>query len=59
MTATLFTILMIGLIFWFAFQEGVLAFFSAFCIIGMIALIADEARNEKKEELVKEKERTV
>jgi len=54
MTATIFTILMIGLIFWFAFQDGILAFFSAFCILGMIGLIVDEARKEKEEERMKE-----
>jgi ABC-type transport system involved in cytochrome bd biosynthesis fused ATPase/permease subunit len=59
MTATLFTFLMIGLIFWFAFQEGILAFFAAFCILGMIALIVDEAKKEKEEEQMKEQERTV
>ena len=59
MTATLFTILMIGLIFWFAFQEGILAFFAAFCILGMISVIVDEARKEKEEEHMKEQERTV
>ena len=59
MTATLFTILMIGLIVWFAFQEGVLAFFAAFCILGMISLFIDEARKEKEEESMKEQERTV
>lgn len=59
MTATLFTIFMIGLIFWFAFQDGILAFFAAFCILGMIALIVDEARKEKEEERMKEQKRTV
>ncbi len=59
MTAKLFTIFMIGLIFWFAFQDGILAFFAAFCILGMIALIADEARKEKREEHLKKRERTV
>ena len=50
MTATLFTILIIGVIFWLAFQNGVLAFFAALCILGLIALIVDEARKEKEEE---------
>lgn len=59
MTAKLFTIFMIGLIFWFAFQEGIFAFFAAFCIIGMISLIVDEAKKEKEEEHMKEQERTV
>lgn len=60
MTATLFTIVIIGVIFWLAFQNGVLAFFSALCILGLIALIVDEARKEKEEEQsVKEQEQTV
>ena len=59
MTATLFTLCIIGLIIWFAFQEGVLAFFSAFCILGMISLFVDAARKEKEEEGMKEQERTV
>ena len=60
MTATLFTIIMIGVIFWLAFQDGVLAFFGALCILGMISLIVDEARKEKREEeQMKEQERTV
>ena len=59
MTATLFTILMIGLIFWFAFQDGILAFFAAFCILGMISLIVDEARKEKEEERTKNRKQTV
>lgn len=59
MTATLFTIVIIGLVFWFAFQEGILAFFAAFCILGMISMIVDEARKEKEEEGMKEQERTV
>ena len=59
MTATLFAIFMIGLIFWFAFQEGILAFFAAFCILGMIAMIIDEARKEKEEEGMKKQERAV
>lgn len=60
MTATIFSILIIGLIFWLAFQDGVLAFFAAICILGLIALIFDAARKEKEDELhVKEKERTV
>ena len=59
MTATLFTILMIGLIFWFAFQEGILAFFAALCILGMISVIVDEARKEREEERMKEQETTV
>lgn len=59
MTATLFTIFMIGLIFWFAFQEGILAFFAACCILGMIAMIIDEARKEREEERMSEQKRTV
>ncbi len=60
MTATLFTIIIIGVIFWLAFQNGVLAFFAALCILGLIALIVDEARNEREEERqLKEQERTV
>ena len=59
MTATIFTILMIGLIFWFAFQEGIFAFFATFCILGMIGLIVDEARKEKEDERMKEQERAV
>lgn len=60
MTATLFTLLIIGLIIWLAFQEGVLAFCAAFCIFGLIALVVDEARKEKEEErCLKEQERTV
>ncbi len=60
MTATLFSIIIIGVIFWLAFQDGILAFFAALCILGMIALIFDEARKEKEEECWrKEKERTV
>ncbi|MDD5900331.1 MAG: hypothetical protein PUC73_05470 [Lachnospiraceae bacterium] len=60
MTATLFSLFIIGIIFWLAFQDGVLAFFAAFCILGLIALIFDEARKEKEEEKhLKEQERTV
>jgi ABC-type transport system involved in cytochrome bd biosynthesis fused ATPase/permease subunit len=60
MTATLFSIMIIGVIFWLAFQEGILAFFAALCILGMIALIFDEARKEREEERwLKEKERAV
>ncbi len=60
MTATLFTIVIIGVIFWLAFQNGVLAFFAALCILGLIALIIDEARKEREEEQqLKEQERTV
>lgn len=61
MTATLFTIIIIGVIFWLAFQNGVLAFFAALCILGLIALIVDEARKEKEEEerWLKEQETTV
>lgn len=60
MTATLFTIVIIGVIFWLAFQNGVLAFFAALCIMGMIALIVDEARKEREEEqALKEQEQTV
>ncbi|MBE5929762.1 MAG: hypothetical protein E7268_01725 [Lachnospiraceae bacterium] len=60
MTATLFTIIIIGVIFWLAFQNGVLAFFAALCILGLIALIVDEARKEKEEEqYLKEQEQTV
>ena len=60
MTATLFTIVIIGVIFWLAFQNGVLAFFAALCILGLIALIVDEARKEKEEERwLKEQETTV
>ena len=50
MTATIFSIFMIGLIFWLAFQDGVLAFFAALCILGLIALFFDAARKEKEEE---------
>ena len=60
MTATLFSIMIIGLIFWLAFQDGVLAFFAAICILGLIALFFDAARKEKEDEmLLQEKERTV
>jgi len=60
MTATLFTIIIIGVIFWLAFQNGVLAFFAALCILGLIALIVDEARQEREEEKwLKEQEQTV
>ena len=60
MTATIFSILIIGLIFWLAFQDGVLAFFAAICILGLIALLFDAARKEKEEEIsLKDKERTV
>lgn len=60
MTATIFSIFMIGLIFWLAFQDGVLAFFAALCILGLIALIFDAMRKEKEEEqYLKEKGRTV
>ncbi len=60
MTATLFSIMIIGVIFWLAFQDGILAFFAALCILGMIALIFDEARKEREEERwLKEKERAV
>lgn len=60
MTATLFTIVIIGVIFWLAFQNGVLAFFAALCILGLIALVMDEARKEREEEkCLKEQEQTV
>lgn len=60
MTATLFTIVIIGVIFWLAFQNGVLAFFAALCILGLIALIVDEARQEKEEEqCLNDREQTV
>lgn len=60
MTATLFSIFMIGLIFWLAFQKGVLAFFAAFCILGLLTLFTDAAKKEKEEEQsMKEQERTV
>ena len=60
MTATLFTIIIIGVIFWLAFQNGVLAFFAALCILGLIALIYDAMRKEKEEEQwLKEQEQTV
>lgn len=60
MTATLFSILMIGFIFWLAFQKGVLAFFAAFCILGLLALFIDAAQKEKEEKRhMKEQERTV
>lgn len=60
MTATLFSILIIGVIFWLAFQDGALAFFAALCILGLIALIYDAMRKEKEEEgCLKEQERTV
>lgn len=60
MTATLFTVVIIGLIFWLAFQDGVLAFCAAFCVLGLIALAAEEAKKERDEERhLKEQERTV
>lgn len=60
MTATLFSIFMIGVIFWLAFQDGVLAFFAALCILGLMALIYDAVRTEKEEEqYLKEQESTV
>ena len=60
MTATLFTIIIIGVIFWLAFQNGLLAFFAALCILGLIALILDEARQEREEERsLKKQEQTV
>ena len=60
MTATLFTIVIIGVIFWLAFQNGVLAVFAALCILGLIALIVDEARKEREEEQqLKDMEQTV
>ena len=60
MTATLFTIVIIGVIFWLAFQNGVLAFFAALCILGLIALVVDEARKEREEEQqLKDVEQTV
>ncbi len=60
MTATIFSIFMIGLIFWLAFQDGVLAFFSALCILGLIALFFDAAKKEKEEEqCLKKQGRTV
>ena len=60
MTATIFSVFMIGFIFWLAFQDGVLAFCAALCILGLIAMVVDEARKEKEEEkLLKEQERTV
>ena len=60
MTATLFSIIIIGVIFWLAFQDGVLAFFAALCILGLIALIFDAVRKEKEEECwAKEQKRAV
>ncbi|MDD6035699.1 MAG: hypothetical protein PUC30_05825 [Lachnospiraceae bacterium] len=60
MTATLFSIFIIGVIFWLAFQEGVPAFFAALCILGLMALIYDAVRTEKEEEqYLKEQESTV
>ena len=60
MTATLFSVLIIGVIFWLAFQDGVLAFFAALCILGLIAIIVDEAKKEREEErCMKEQEQTV
>ena len=60
MTATIFSVFMIGFIFWLAFQDGVLAFCAALCILGLIAMVVDEARKEKEEEKrLKEQERTV
>ena len=60
MTATLFTIVIIGVIFWLAFQNGVLAFFAALCILGLIALVVDESRKEREEEQqLKDVEQTV
>lgn len=60
MTATFFSILIIGVIFWLAFQNGVLAFFAALCILGLIALIYDAMRKEKEEDhCLQEQERTV
>ena len=60
MTATLFTIIIIGVIFWLAFQNGVLAFFAALCILGLSALIVDEAKKEREEEqLLNDREQTV
>jgi len=60
MTATFFTIIIIGVIFWLAFQNGVLAFFAALCILGLIALIVDEAKKEREEEqLLNDREQTV
>ncbi len=60
MTATLFTLVIIGVIFWLAFQNGVLAFFAALCILGLIALIMDEARKEREEEqCIGDREQTV
>ena len=60
MTATLFSIFMIGFIFWLAFQDGVLAFFATLCILGLIAMVCDEARKEREEERrLKEQERAV
>ena len=50
MTATIFSVFMIGFIFWLAFQDGVLAFFAALCILGLIAMVYDEARKEREEE---------
>jgi len=50
MTATIFSIFMIGFIFWLAFQDGVLAFCAALCILGLIAMVCDEARKEREEE---------
>lgn len=58
MTSTLFSLFMIGLIFWLAFQDGVLAFCAAFCILGLMALVFDAVRNEKEEHL-KEQKKTV
>ena len=60
MTATLFSIFIIGLIFWLAFQDGVLAFCAAFCVLGLMALVYDAVRKEKEEkQCLKEQERTV
>lgn len=51
MTATAFSLVIIGLIFWLAFQKGILAFCAAFCILGLLAILFDEAKKEREEEM--------
>lgn len=50
MTEKSFTVIMIGLIFWLAFLGGVYTVCAVFCLLGMIAMISDEAKKEAEEE---------
>lgn len=61
MTEKGFVVFFVGFIFWLAFQGGALSVCAAFCLIGMIAMIRDEAKKEAEEEKTNfsKKEKTV